>query len=70
MNHKKKLKPFERIAGNAVLAHILATGCYGRLKMKSYSCDHEKHRYSAVYECAKCGKVVESQHSKPGEKNS
>ncbi len=64
--HKMKLDPSERMLGNASLAHILANGCYGRLKMKSYQSDNEAGRYAAKYECVKCGKIIESQHNKPG----
>ena len=75
MRHKMNLKPFVRTAGNAVLAHIQADDCYGRLMLVECQWDDkpqnpallEQPRYMAKYECAKCGKIVDSQHNKPGD---
>ena len=66
MNHKKKLKPFDRLLGNASLGHIQADGCYGRMMMVTYRRNDSTNYYRARYRCAVCGKIIDSGHGKPG----
>ncbi len=63
-NHKHKLTPAERLEGNAVLTHLAATDCTGRLMLVRYSKDTVKHHYKTVYQCVKCGKIIESKTNK------
>jgi len=67
--HIMKLKPFVRTLGNASLAHIMADGCCGRLKMTQCTWGDTTHHYTAIYECVICGKTIESIHNKPGWQN-
>ncbi len=66
MDHKKKLKPFVRMLGNAIIAHALHSKCPGgRLVMTEWWSDDETHKYGAKYMCKICGVTIESQHNKP-----
>jgi hypothetical protein len=67
MSHKKKLKPSERLLGNAVIAHALHSKCPGgRMVMVEWWSDSNTHKYGAKFVCKICGGIVESQHNKPG----
>ncbi len=67
-NRRIAVKPFDRLMGNAVLTHILADRCSGRMIMREFDefdgTQALGARYAGLFECAICGNKVVSKTNK------
>ncbi len=66
IHHHIKIKPSDRLLGNAAIAHILHRQCYGRMMLVKYQEDTELSMYQAIHQCVHCGDTIRSYTSKSG----